>query len=164
MKFPQGEGSAVIHRKKNRPALQRRDILTVFLVSLSFSFKGNSQGCFDILGSFFFFVALFFSDSVDFSCSGTSFFLFFSGIFNASSTVLFFLLVLFFLARLHFLLKINVLNSWVGDMWQRLWRDDFTHNGKQAVNRLKIPQGLSTLMFRRWSEVPSRGGVRGDSP
>ena len=33
MKFPQGEGSAVIHRKKNRPALQRRDILTVFLVS-----------------------------------------------------------------------------------------------------------------------------------
>ncbi len=40
----------------------------------------------------------------------------------------------------------------------------FTHNGKQVVNRLKIPQGLSTLMFRRWSEVPSRGGVRGDSP
>ena len=32
------------------------------------------------------------------------------------------------------------------------------------VNRLKIPQGLSTLLFRRWSEVPSRGGVRGDSP
>ena len=32
MKFPQGEGSAVIHRKKNRPALQRRDILTVSLV------------------------------------------------------------------------------------------------------------------------------------
>ena len=38
MKFPQGEGSAVIHRKKNRPALQRRDILTVSLVSSSFSF------------------------------------------------------------------------------------------------------------------------------
>ena len=35
---------------------------------------------------------------------------------------------------------------------------------KQVVNRLKIPQGLSTLLFRRWSEVPSRGGVRGDSP
>ena len=33
MKFPQGEGSAVIHRKKYRPALQRRDILTVYLVS-----------------------------------------------------------------------------------------------------------------------------------
>ena len=28
VKFPQGEGSAVINRKKNRPALQRRDILT----------------------------------------------------------------------------------------------------------------------------------------
>ena len=40
---------------------------------------------------------------------------FFSGIFHASCTVLFFLLVLFFLARLHSLLKINVLNSWVGD-------------------------------------------------
>ena len=41
---------------------------------------------------------------------------------------------------------------------------DFTRNRKQVVNRLKIPQGLSTLLFRRWSEVPSRGGVRGDSP
>ena len=29
--FPQGEGSAVIHRKKNRPALQRHDILTFSL-------------------------------------------------------------------------------------------------------------------------------------
>ena len=37
MKFPQGEGSAVIHRKKTRPALQRRDILTVFLVSFFIS-------------------------------------------------------------------------------------------------------------------------------
>ena len=43
MKFPQGEGSAVIHRKKNRPALQRRDILTVFLVSFFcfYFFIGN---------------------------------------------------------------------------------------------------------------------------
>ena len=40
---------------------------------------------------------------------------------------------------------------------------DFTHKRKQVVNRLKIPQGLSTLMFHRWSEVPSRGGVHGDS-
>ena len=32
------------------------------------------------------------------------------------------------------------------------------------VNRLKIPQDVSTLLFHRWSEVPSRGGVRGDSP
>ena len=39
-------------------------------------------------------------------------------------------------------------------------------NRKQVVNRLKIPQGLSTLylLCRRWSEVPSRGGVRGVSP
>ena len=45
-----------------------------------------------------------------------------------------------------------------------LQKDEFTRNQKQVVNRLKIPQGLSTLLFRRWSEVPSRGGVRGDSP
>ena len=44
------------------------------------------------------------------------------------------------------------------------WQGEFVRNRKQVVNRLKIPQGLSTLMFRRWSEVPSRGGVRGDSP
>ena len=44
-----------------------------------------------------------------------------------------------------------------------LWQGDFTHKCKQVVNRLKIPQGLSTLLFHRWSEVPSRGGVRGDS-
>ena len=31
----------MIHRKKNRPALQRRDILTVFLVSFYFFFIGN---------------------------------------------------------------------------------------------------------------------------
>ena len=105
-----------------------------------------------------------FSDFVDFSYYGGSFLLFSSGIFHASSTVPFFFLVLFFLAGLHCLLRMLALNSCVGDTWQRLWRDDITHNGKQAVNRLKIPQGLSTLMFRRWSEVPSRGGVRGDSP
>ena len=62
------------------------------------------------------------------------------------------------------LLWMHATNSCVGDAWQRHWWDDFTHNGKQVVNRLKIPQGLSTLMFRRWSEVPSRGGVRGDLP
>ena len=62
------------------------------------------------------------------------------------------------------LLRMHAISFCVDDTWQRLWRDDFTHNGKQVVNRLKIPQGLSTLMFRRWSEVPSRGGVRGDSP
>ena len=41
---------------------------------------------------------------------------------------------------------------------------DLTHNRKQIVNSLKIPQGLSTLLFRQWSEVPSRGGVHGESP
>ena len=30
-----------------------------------------------------------------------------------------------------------------------------------VVNRLKIPPGLFTLKYRRWSEVPSRGGVHG---
>ena len=47
-----------------------------------------------------------------------------------------------------------------------LWKGEFTPNQKQVINRLKIPQGLSTLylLFRRWSEIPSRGGVRGDSP
>ena len=43
MKFPQGEGSAVIHRKKNRPALQRHDILTIFLVSSSSSSSFSSS-------------------------------------------------------------------------------------------------------------------------
>ena len=55
------------------------------------------------------------------------------------------------------LLRMHAINSCVDDTWQRLWRDDFTQNGKQVVNRLKIPQGLSTLMFRRWSEVPLKG-------
>ena len=32
-----------------------------------------------------------------------------------------------------------------------------------VVNRLKIPLGLSTLEYRRWSEVPLRGAVHGDS-
>ena len=45
-----------------------------------------------------------------------------------------------------------------------LWQGEFTRYRKQVVNRLKIPWGLSTLIFRRWSEVLSRGGFRGDSP
>ena len=44
-----------------------------------------------------------------------------------------------------------------------LWQGEFTRYRKQVVKRLKIPQGLSTLIFRRWSEVISRGLVRGDS-
>ena len=139
--------------------------------SKHFSVLSNFQGRFHILIFFIFwgggglFLSLsLFSDCVDFSYSESSFFLLFSSIFYASSTEHFFLLVLFFLAGLHCLLRIHALNSCVGDTWRRLWRDDFTQNGKQVVNRLKIPQGLSTLMFRRWSEVPSRGGVRGGSP
>ena len=52
----------------------------------------------------------------------------------------------------------------VADMYHSLWQGDFTRNRKQVVNRLKLPQDLTTVLFRRWSEVPSRGGVRGDSP
>ena len=37
-------------------------------------------------------------------------------------------------------------------------QDESTPNQKQIVNRLKIPQGLSTLLFRRWSEVPQGEG------
>ncbi len=39
----------------------------------------------------------------------------------------------------------------------------FHTQSKQVVKRLKIPQGLSTLLFHQWSEVPSRGGVHSDS-
>ena len=56
-----------------------------------------------------------FSDSVDFSCSECSIFLFFSGIFHASSIVLFFFLVLFFLAGLHCFPRMHAINSCVGD-------------------------------------------------
>ena len=41
-------------------------------------------------------------------------------------------------------------------MCHRLWQGDCTC--KQVVNRLKIPQGLSTLLFHQWSDVPSGGG------
>ena len=46
---------------------------------------------------------------------------------------------------------------------QSLWQGEFTRYRKQVVNRLKIPQALSTLIFRRWSKVLSGGLVRGDS-
>ena len=107
-----------------------------------------------------------FSYSVDFSYSKGSLFLgdfswvFFYRAFLLSGSVLF---STPYIGLLCFL-RMHAINSCVGDTWQRLWWDNFTHNGEQAVNRLKIPQGLSTLMFCRWSEVPSRGGVRGDSP
>ena len=72
------------------------------------------------------------------------------------------LVVLFWLACLSFSLFL-VCISRVVHMSQQ-WQGDFTPNRKQVVNRLKIPQGLSALLFHRWSEVPSRGGVCGDSP
>ena len=56
-----------------------------------------------------------FGDSVDLSYSEGTIFLFFSGIFHASSTVVFFFLVLFFLAGLHCFLRMHALNSYVGD-------------------------------------------------
>ena len=135
-------------------AICRAVFVYLVLFSFFFFFFGGGGG---FLG-----LSLF-SDCVDLSCSEGSFFLFFSGIFHASSTVLLFFLVLFFLAGLHCLLRMHALTSCVGDTWQRFWLHEFTHNGKQVVNRLKILQGLSTLNFRRWSEVPSRGWVRGDS-
>ena len=55
-------------------------------------------------------------------------------------------------------LRMHAINSCVGDMWQRLWRDEFTHNGKQVVNRLKIPQGLSTLCFVGGVKFPQGEG------
>ena len=55
-----------------------------------------------------------FGDSVDFNYSEGSFFLFLSGTFHVTSTVLFFFLVLFFLAGLHCLLTMRALNSCVG--------------------------------------------------
>ena len=38
----------------------------------------------------------------------------------------------------------------------------FSDNARAAVLP-KIPQGLSTLLFRLWSEVPSGRGICGDS-
>ena len=68
-----------------------------------------------LLGGRLFLGLSLFSDSVDFSYSECSFFLFSSGIFHASSLVLFFFLGLFFLAGLHCLLRTDALNSCAGD-------------------------------------------------
>ena len=88
--------------------------LPIFRVSV----LSNLQDRFHLLSSFFsglFLELSVFSDSVDFSYSEDSFFLFFAGIFHASSTVIFFFLVLFFLAGLHCLLRMQAVNSSVGD-------------------------------------------------
>ena len=152
-------------------------LVSVFSSGLFFGlpvFRGivlsNLQGCFDILISIFGFVLR------PFYLQWFCWFLLFKGLI-CLILLRAFLSVFFYSAFLSCsvlsstpnigllcLLRMHAISSCVGDTWQRLWRDDFTHNGKQVVNRLKIPQGLSTLMFRRWSEVPSRGGVRGDSP
>ena len=57
--------------------------------------------------------------------------------------------------------KNNLLYKDATCLCHSLWQGEFIWN--RAVDMLKIPQGLSTLFSRRWSEVPSRGGVRGDS-
>ena len=46
----------------------------------------------------------------------------------------------------------------------RLTKCDSTCACKEVTNRLMIPQGLSTLLFCRWSESSPRGGVHCDSP
>ena len=146
-------------------------VCSLAFLSLRVSFLAISRAVliYLVLFSGLFWGLSIFSDSVDFSFSKGSVFLiflvafpwvFFYSAFLLSGSVLSSTLYIGLLC----LLRMHTINSCVGDAWQRHWWDDFTHNGKQAVNRLKIPQGLSTLMFRRWSEVPSRGGVRGDSP
>ena len=96
MKFPQGEGSAVIHRKKNRPALQRRDILTVSLVVCLFvCFLNIFYRNFLRSSSTQFWVVLFF---ISFYTAPFSWKHFFSGVFvRCFSTQLFFLVVLLLL-------------------------------------------------------------------
>ena len=179
MKFPQGEGSAVIHRKKN-------DLLYKDATCLCHSF--SRLWVLFLVGLFL--LALSLAPS---SVLGA-----FSVLFMPSSTELFFLMVLFFLTLrgrflfwmlvIRFFLRYSYLffsccKHTVGLLWFDIvslsshcffrrrrhvsrpvagWFH--SRNRKQVVNRLKIPQGLSTLLFHRWSEVPSRGGVRGDSP
>ncbi len=101
MKFPQGEGSAVIHRKKNRPALQRRDILTVslgfclFVCFVLFVFLNIFYRNFLRSSSTQFLVVLFF---ISFYTAPFSWKHFFSGFFvRCFSTQLFFLVVLLLL-------------------------------------------------------------------
>ena len=180
----------MIHRKKNRPALQRRDILTVSLVSFFISFFyiffiGNLPSS----SSTQFLVVLFFLAFYTDPFTSKHFLLGLFGVlflflshfsdcvdFTDRVILLIFLRDFSWVFYRAFLLSCSILSSratlssenachqflcrWHVTATLTGW---FTHIGKQVVNRLKIPQGLSTLMFRRWSEVPSRGGVRGDS-
>ena len=83
--------------------------------------------------------------------------------FTLSSTHLFFRVFIFYFSHFVWLISSDCAFPGVGDMCFSVWQVDWV-TGKQVVNRLKIPQCLSTLLFHHWSEVPSRGGVRGDSP
>ena len=187
MKFPQGEGSAVIHRKKND--LLYKDatchsswpcdfihsvtffsslfsilllllsllILPVMAFSLAFYYQVLFH-CWVVLfqGQLSSLIVAFHG----FFCGSFYFECFLSGLFLTPSSHLFLWFVSFgcFLGSS----LLSVLFQGIVHMRHRLWQGDC--NRKQVVNRLKIPQGLSTLLFHRWSEVPSRGGVRGDSP
>ena len=42
--------------------------------------------------------------------------------------------------------------------WHSLWESDFTCHREQVVNRLKIPQGLSTLYFAGGVKFPHGEG------
>ena len=94
----------MIHRKKNRPALQRRDILTVSLVSFFFFFFFFLIGNLLNFSSTQFLVVLFFLEFYTAPFSSKRFFL---GLFLRSlSTQLFFIVVLF-----HLLLSITAFSN-----------------------------------------------------
>ena len=142
MKFPQGEGSAVIHRKKNRPAL--RDILTVSLVSFLFFIflignLLNSSSTHFLVVLFFFFLA-FYKGAI----SSKHFFL---GLFVRSlSTQLFFLVVLFLL-----LLRMTAF-SYVGLLflfWVRLFHTVFLSHLPPS----SFLEGLSSEQFAELESV-----------
>ena len=140
MKFPQGEGSAVIHRKKNRPAL--RDILTVSLVSfvififLIWNLLNSS--------STHFLVVLFFLAFYKGAISSKHFFL---GLFVRSlSPQLFFLVFLFLL-----LLSMTAF-SYVGRLflfWVRLFHTVFLSHLPPS----SFLEGLSSEQFAELESV-----------
>ena len=143
MKFPQGEGSAVIHRKKNRPAL--RDILTVSLVSFLFFIflignLLNSSSTHFLVVLFFFFFLAFYKGAI----SSKHFFL---GLFVRSlSTQLFFLVVLFLL-----LLRMTAF-SYVGLLflfWVRLFHTVFLSHLPPS----SFLEGLSSEQFAELKSV-----------
>ena len=149
MKFPQGEGSAVIHRKKYRPALQRRDILTVYLVSF-------------FLSSFlsFFFVYFFVGNLLNFSSTRFLVVLFFLAFYTALFSTKHFFLGLFvrslftqqfFLVVLLLLLLSMTAFSYVGLLsllWVRLFDTDF-------LSHLPPSSVLERLSSEQFGELES---------